>query len=389
MCTDLAMRRGLYVHIPFCLKKCHYCDFVITTQRAPTDKRHFLEALRNEAHHAVQKYGRLKFDTLYLGGGTPSALEPDEFDAVLEILRTHFDFQFDFEFTIEINPGDVSSEKLAAYQRAGVNRASLGIQAFQENLLKDMNRPHGVHEVEKTIFQLREVGISNLSLDMILNLPNQTLVDVEATLKKLLQLQPNQISVYDLDVHEKTVYGRRRREGRLHLASEEIHACMTEKTVKMLAGEGFVQYELSNFAKPGFESKHNMIYWNNESYLGLGPGAFSYMDDVRYQFADSVENYLKKIKASDWTHGVEDKLSNEEIEKETLLTGIRLREGFDLNRLQLIREAFEKEVESFMQEKLIERQGSRVKFTAKGKLVADLILAIFAKIKTSEKNGYE
>lgn len=372
---------GLYVHIPFCLKKCHYCDFVITTQRAPADRARFLDALRSEIDHAVQNYGRLKFSTLYLGGGTPSSLEPEEFSAVIALLQKSFDFETGFEFTVEVNPGDISVDKMKAYRHAGVNRVSLGVQAFQEHLLKDMNRPHGTHEVESTVNLMRQNGLQNLSMDMILNLPDQTAADAAETVKKIIQLNPNQISVYDLDVHEKTAYGQRRREGRLNLGSEDQHALMAEKVSQALEKAGFVHYELTNFAKPGWESRHNLIYWHNQPYLGLGPGAFSYMKGVRYQFADSVASYLKKAFSGEWTNETEDLLTAEEIEKETFLTGLRLNEGIDLRQFPILGQALEKTAEIGLKEGLLEKDNYRLKFTAKGKPVAEIILRTFARVK--------
>ncbi len=376
-----APRRGLYVHIPFCLKKCHYCDFVITTKRDSATKTRFFSAFEAELKHSVEKYGRLRFNTLYFGGGTPSALEPDEFNAIYRSLIQAFDFEPGFEFTVEVNPGDVDQAKIEAYRQAGVNRVSLGVQAFQEHLLKDMNRPHGTEEVMRTVEDLRHEGLANISMDMILNLPGQTEANVEETLKRLLDLEPNQISVYDLDVHERTVYGQRRREGCLPLGVEEVHARMAELVSRTLESEGLRQYELSNFARCGYESKHNLIYWDNQPYLGLGPGAFSYMNGVRYQFSDSVEEYFKKTECADWKLKTEDVLTPEEIEKETLLTGIRLREGVDLRRFKILKAQFEETAENFLKEGLLEKDGFRLKFTSRGKLLADLILQRFAQVK--------
>jgi len=371
---------GLYVHIPFCLKKCHYCDFVITTKRAPADRARFLAVLEAEIHHAREKYGRLKFSTFYLGGGTPSALEPVEFEAVYAMIHKNFDFEEGYEFSVEVNPGDVSVNKIKAYQAAGVNRVSLGVQAFQEHLLQDMNRPHGAHEIEQTVCLLREAGLSNISMDIILNLPGQSVSDVEETLRRILLLGANQVSVYDLDVHDKTAYGLRRREGRLKLSSEEDHARMAETVTRTLESAGLMHYELTNYARPGWESRHNLIYWRNQPYLGLGPGAFSYLNQVRYQFADSVESYLKKVGEKDWTHIAEDCLTPEEIEKETLLTGIRLHEGIDLRRLNLLRNKVEQVVTLWVQEGMLEKDGFRLKFTPQGKPVAEIMLRKLAQI---------
>ena len=294
------------------------------------------------------------------------------------MLQKNFDFEQGFEFTVEVNPGDVNLEKMSAYQKAGVNRVSLGVQAFQEHLLKDMNRPHGTHEVEQTVQMLRQSGLNNISMDIILNLPGQTLGDVQETLKRIIALEPNQVSVYDLDVHEKTAYGLRRREGRLKLANEEQHAQMADVVAHELESAGLIHYELTNFAREGFESRHNLIYWNNQPYLGLGPGAFSYLNQVRYQFALSVENYLKKVAAQDWKNEVEDTLTVEEIEKETFLTGIRLRQGIDLKRIPGLRSKIQAHAKTLIEEGLLEEAGEHLRFSERGKLVADLIFASFA-----------
>lgn len=340
-----------------------------------------MAALEAEMNHHAQQYGRLCFDTLYLGGGTPSALEPREFEKIYSLLNQAFDFKPGYEWTVEVNPGDIDRDKIDAYKRAGVNRVSLGVQAVQPRLLQDMNRPHLFSEVEQTIASLREAAITNLSMDIILNLPGQTLADVSETLDRLLKFEPNQVSVYDLDVHEKTVYGQRRRMGRLKLASETDHAAMAELVANRLESAGMVHYELSNFARPGFESRHNLIYWDNQPYLGLGPGAFSYMENCRFQTAASVADYFQKSARNDWAPQTEDRLTPEEIEKETFLTGIRLSSGIDTRRLTLLREEFEKKALDYLEEGLLEKDGFRLKFTSTGKLIAENILQNFAQIE--------
>lgn len=371
---------GLYVHIPFCLKKCHYCDFVITTKRDAKTQQRFFDCLRLEIQQATQKYGRLKFGTFYLGGGTPSALTAHAFQKLIEIIFENFDFDFGFEFTVEVNPGDVNKEKIEAYRQSKVNRVSLGVQSFQEKLLQDMNRPHGISEIKNTAEFLHDAGISNLSCDVILNLPGQSMIDMEETIKKVLELKPKQVSVYDLDVHEKTVYGRRQREGILKLADEKQYAEMAEMTAQRLEDAGLLQYELSNFAKPGYESKHNLIYWRNQPYLGLGPGAFSYMNGERYQFAESVESYFKKASSGDWTNHAHDVLTPREVEKETFLTGIRLRDGIDLRRVSLLAPEFEGVARRGLEEGFLEKDGFRLKFTPRGRLVAEVFLRQFAQV---------
>lgn len=365
------MTRGLYVHIPFCFKKCHYCNFVITTDRSPELRRQFLTALEQEAAEARTRYGTLTFETLYLGGGTPSELSVEEMTCIFELLRKHFRFSENPEITCEINPGDIDEEKLRAHRTLGVNRIGLGAQSFNENLLRIINRPHGVREILDAAALLEKLGFLNVSLDLIIRLPGQTLDDVRHSLSQAVSLHVNQVTVYDLEVHEKTVFGVRQKQGRLKLPTSEEHEQMFDLVEFELAEAGYVHYELLSFARPGFESKHNLIYWNNGEYLGLGPGAFSYLRGVRYQFARDVNRYLRKCLVQDWTNDAEDHLTEEEKETETLLTGLRLKEGVDLNRFRLIRERIEQRTIPFLEEQLMARTGSRIYLTARGRRVAE------------------
>ncbi len=369
------MPRGLYVHIPFCLQKCHYCDFVITTRRETPDRRLFLDGLKQEAAQASRLYGRMKFSTLYLGGGTPSALSAQETGELKEILSAFFDFEKDAEITCEVNPGDVDAEKLREYRRLGINRISLGVQAFQDELLKDMARPHNVNGTIETIKLLKEIGFSNVSFDLIAGLPGQSVEQFRESLEGVVRHGAAQLSLYDLDVHEKTVYGLRRRQGRLNVPDEDRRAEMFEDAVRIMTGAGYGHYEISTFARPGMESRHNLLYWKNQEYLGLGPGAFSYLGGVRYQFAEDVRSYYEKCAAQNWTPAVRDVLSEEEKEKETLFTGIRLSEGVDLKDFRIIRERVERKLNSPEAAELFRVRGSRVSMTLRGRFLAEKALA--------------
>lgn len=334
--------RGLYLHIPFCRRKCHYCDFVITLDAAGRLRPLFFEAIEREIHRVRERYGRLSFDTIYFGGGTPSMLSAAEMKQVLIWLRKNFNFRVradaEIETTFEINPEDAEPEKLKAFRALGFNRASLGAQSFHDRLLRQIGREHTRSDIQQAVSRLREAGFENISLDLILKLPGQTVLDVQDSLRHAIELGVGQVSLYDLDLHNSTVFGALAKKGKLRLPEEEEHMHMYESARKMLEEAGYQGYELSNFAKPGFESHHNLIYWHNQEYLGLGPGAFSYLDGVRYQFASSVKRYLDKIGSGRWMHDTEDKISEEQREVETLLTGLRLKEGVDVNTLGKIKE---------------------------------------------------
>ena len=365
------MPRGLYVHIPFCHKHCHYCDFVITTNRSDPSRARFFSALQKEIQHAREKYGRLTFDTIYFGGGTPSTLSVEEMTKLLGGLREAFDFRPGFEFTCEMNPEDANPEKLSGFRKLGMNRASLGVQSFSENLLSNMGRNHTADDTVRAVKAIKDAGFESISLDLIIKLPGQTVSDVSDSLDRIITLNPGQVSVYDLDVHDSTVYGSLAKKGKLILPSEDTHMEMASAVESKLSGAGFVQYELTNFARPGFESKHNLIYWHNQDYLGLGPGAFSYLNGIRYQFAPSVSRYFEKSVAGDWALDTEDVIDEKKKEIETLLTGLRLREGIDLNQFRVIRPSIENNLVNL--DGLLEKRGTRVTFTNRGRFLAETV----------------
>ncbi len=363
--------KGFYLHVPFCLQKCHYCDFVITTRRSGNDRKLFFQALEKEARHVLSERGRLVFDTLYLGGGTPSALEGGEMEELLGKVRNLFGFNKDFELTCEVNPGDVDEKKLTEYRKAGVNRISLGVQAFQDSLLRDMGRAHTVEDTLRTIQMLHGAGFENISFDLIAGLPGQTQDDFYFSLSQLIELGASQLSLYDLDVHEATVYGRRRREGQLRVPDEETRARMYELACEKLPASGYRRYEISTFARPGFESRHNLIYWHNQEYLGLGPGAYSYLGGKRFQTAPDVRRWLEKSEKNDWVPDTCDVLTDEERETETLFTGLRLAEGIDLEAFPLIRARVEERLLRVEDQKLFERVKNRLTLSPRGRLFVE------------------
>lgn len=364
---------GLYLHIPFCHRRCHYCDFVITTNQSVSIRKRFLEALAKEVRQARKQYDRLTFETLYLGGGTPSVLEGGEAVFLVTLLREHFDFQPDFEFCCEMNPEDVvqSPEKMEVFRQLGVNRVSLGAQSFRDDLLKHMGRFHRGVDIEKAIHILKETGFQNINLDLIIRLPGQTLDDVRDSLDRTVSLGVPHVSIYDLDVHRNTVYGSFEAKGKLNLPDEDTHLAMAELVETCLEEAGFCHYELLNYARPGFQSRHNLIYWHNQEYLGLGPGAFSYLKGIRYQFARTVTRYLEKCEALDWSPDEKDSIDAEKREWETLLTGLRLREGISLDRLTLIRGHVESKLSALEKAQLVQTCSGRIALTRRGRFLAE------------------
>ena len=321
--------------------------------------------------HACDHYGPLSFETLYLGGGTPSSLSLSELKRLLEKVRATFRFKKGYEFTCEFNPGDGDEAKLKALCEIGVNRISLGCQSFQDEILQRLGRRHTVRDIEETVLKIRQAGIRNISFDLMLRLPGQTVEDFRDSLRQCIALEASQVSLYDLEVHEETPFGKIQREGGLDLPVEAGHARMYESAIEMLAGAGYEHYEISNFAKPGLASRHNLLYWHNQEYLGLGPGAFTYLNGIRSQFAPDLDRYLEKCEAGDLKNDTEDKLSDEEKETETLVTGLRLREGVAPASFSKIYPVIKDRIKTLCDEGLLESGGENIRLTTRGKFLSE------------------
>jgi oxygen-independent coproporphyrinogen-3 oxidase len=250
-------------------------------------------------------------------------------------------------------------------------------------LLKDMNRAHNSEGSKQTARLVREAGFDNISMDLIIRLPGQTVEDVRRSVDAVVAWGAKQVVVYDLAVHDETVFGLRRRKGELALPPEEIHAEMFAAAESGFAAAGLAHYEVASFARPGFESKHNLIYWRNQPYLGLGPGAFSYIDGNRTVYAKTVRGYIDKAMRGDWANDEEDVLSQQEIEYETLLTGVRLTAGFELSRVPLIRAKIEAEADALAEQGLVEYDGQVLCLTQKGRYLAETVFAILIRNKAT------
>jgi oxygen-independent coproporphyrinogen-3 oxidase len=351
---------------------------VITTKNSPESIAAYLAALEKEIQAAILQYGRLRFDTLYLGGGTPSALPIEAMSRLTELLRREFHFKGVCEMTCEVNPGDTDAKTLKGYHSLGINRISVGAQSFNDALLKDMGRLHTAQDIVQSVSEAKAAGFENVSLDLIIRLPGQTLEDVSRSLQQAVELDVDQVAVFDLDLAERTVYGMRRQRGELRQPDEELHHAMMQLAEDYLESQGYRHYELTSFAKPGFESHHNLIYWHNQEYLGLGPGAFSYLKGLRYQFAQDVNRYLEKCGAGNWTRDVEDRLSEEEKEMETFLTGLRLQDGVDLSAFKRIGRQLSAKIKLLEMDGFFEHDNGRLTLSRKGRFVSDHVFAELA-----------
>lgn len=310
------MRTGLYLHIPFCHARCHYCDFATFTGREGQIDR-YLAALAKE----IGAFGPQSLETVFVGGGTPTVLEPTQWKVLFGDIERML-VEEGHEATVECNPESVTPEKLAAFRETGVNRLSFGLQATQDRLLKALNRVHDFARFETVFRQARAAGFDNLNVDLMYGLPGQTIEDWRDTLSCVLESGPEHISAYALSVEEDTVLDRTG-----VTADDDLQADMYEEAASVLESAGYVHYEISNFAKPGRECRHNLRYWRNQPTLGAGVSAAWFDGRVRRQNTDSLDDYLQAVEAGRSPVVEEAALAEPERVGEDLMLALRLKEG--------------------------------------------------------------
>lgn len=365
---------GLYIHIPFCEKKCHYCNFVITTDNGSLSEEVFLSSLEREIHKRSSFFRNKPFKTIYAGGGTPSHLSLKTIEKIFNLLHQNFLFMPDLEITWEANPNDLNEEKVGAYKKLGINRISLGAQSFNDKLLSFMNRTHKAEMIDHSFEILHEAGIRNINLDLMLALPHQHMEDMRKSLEKIKILKPTHISLYELVIENKTVFQNWNEKGKLPLPDEDEALRFLEEMRLGLGRLGFVHYELLNYAKPGFESKHNELYWMNQEYLGLGPGAFSYFNGKRFQYAASVDEYYTKIKEDVWHNQEEETLTGEKKIKESFVLRLRLlQKGVNLRDFPALTTEYKSKIEVLKENGFLYQEKGIIRLSSKGKLFAESV----------------
>lgn len=317
-----------YVHIPFCTQICYYCDFSkVFIKNQPVDS--YLEHLIEEYH----SYDIKKLRTLYIGGGTPTALSAPQLAFLLEKLTDKLDLSYLEELTIEANPGDLDEEKIAVLKDSPVNRVSLGVQTFNDRMLKQIGRSHLEKDIYENIANLKKAGFDNISIDLIYALPKQTMEDVKTNVAKAIALDIPHMSLYSLILENHTVFMNRMRRGKLPLPKEDLEAEMFEYIISELEKAGFEHYEISNFSKPGFESRHNLMYWDNAEYYGIGAGASGYVNGVRYKNHGPIRHYLQAVEAGNARVQEEVLTLHEKMEEEMFL-GLRKKSGVSKKRFE-------------------------------------------------------
>jgi oxygen-independent coproporphyrinogen-3 oxidase len=367
---------SIYVHIPFCQKKCGYCDFNSIVPENSSQIKNYLKALERDIQLSAEFKSFYKVKSLYIGGGTPSFLDAEDISAIILQIKQCFDFVECPELSIEANPASVHPEKLSVYKQAGINRISLGVQSFSDANLDFLQRVHDSKMALNSIEMLRQCGFSNISIDLIYGLQRQTLDGWEADLKIAVDYDVDHISLYDLKVEKGTPFYEIK--DTLHIADNALQAAMYKKADIDLVAAGFEHYEISSFAKPGKRSQHNLTYWYNQEYLGFGAGAFSCLNGERFSKVKDLEDYQKQAENSDFEHCGSERLGSKEKIGETLMLNLRLLDGFKVadieKRLNLsIDQALIEGLDQFVEQGFLLKQDDVYKLSRKGLMQYDFI----------------
>ena len=384
------MRRkqiGLYIHIPFCKQKCSYCDFCSYANKESFIKRYIQCVLKeiievgnnNKIDFENGKDDLFLVKTIYIGGGTPSLIDSKYIVQIIEDIKLNFEIDEKAEITIEVNPGTVTLEKLEDYNKVGINRLSIGLQSTHEHLLKEIGRIHTYLDFLDTFRFAREAGFENINVDLMIGLPNQTLEEVKDSIEEIVSMEPEHISVYSLILEENTPLFKKVEEG-LELPNEDLERKMYWAVKQTLEQNNYIHYEISNFAKKGYESKHNLDCWNQKEYIGFGIAAHSYTNGIRYSNIENIEQYIKNYDEDKTEENLvfHEKQDMEAMQKEYMLLGLRKIDGVSIQEFKIKFVAnpvflYHSELEKLVNEELLEIDGDMIKLTNKVLDLANIV----------------
>ncbi|MEW8972679.1 MAG: radical SAM family heme chaperone HemW [Tissierellaceae bacterium] len=368
---------GLYIHIPFCKRKCFYCDFISFPDRHDIIEK-YVNCLINELSLYRDRLKDCVIRTIFIGGGTPSAIEGKYIRKILEYIYENFNVSNLLETTIEVNPGTLTLEKVQIYKEVGINRVSLGLQTTNDEMLKKIGRIHRIDDFYRSYNILREFGFNNINVDLIFGLPDQTLEDVIEDLDIVTNLDIDHISYYSLIVEPGTIMYKWNEEGRLHLPDEEVERQMYHRGIEFLRDRGYIHYEISNFAKKGYECLHNMIYWRVEPYIGIGLASHSNFNNKRFWNVDNLDRYISSIEEGMLPISSEEIINKNMEMAEYCILGLRLIDG--INRLEFekrfhvdILDIYENEISKHIEDGLLKEEKQSIILTDKGLDLANLV----------------
>ncbi|MFP1647082.1 radical SAM family heme chaperone HemW [Enterococcus mundtii] len=370
-----------YIHIPFCEHICYYCDFnKVFLEGQPVDE--YVEMLLKEMAIMMERRPVNELETLYVGGGTPTSLSAKQLDRLLSGAREILPFNKGKEFTVEANPGDLTREKLQVMKNYGVNRLSMGVQTFDNRLLKKIGRKHTAEDVYETMRFLEAENFSNVSIDLIYALPGQTLEGYLDTLERALALDLPHYSLYSLILENKTMFMNWVRQGRLQLPDQETETRMFEETIAAMEKHQRHQYEISNFGLAGHESQHNLMYWNNDHYFGFGAGASGYLDHTRYRNKGPIQHYLRPLREGELPVLEREELSRKNQIEEEMFLGLRKKVGIEKQHFlqrygRSIESLYQSVLDELVAEELLVNEEDRVYLTQKGTFLGNNVFERF------------
>lgn len=375
------MIKAVYIHIPFCPQKCNYCDFLSFQQMKEERMASYVQALCQEIELGASK-DELQPQTIFIGGGTPTCLPLDLLHQLLKQVQKFLVTPALREYTVEANPGTLTAEKLALMRAMGVNRLSVGVQSDVEEQLKFLGRIHDYQEVEESVKLARAAGFTNLNLDLMYGIPRQTVEDWEKTLHHVLALQPEHISLYQLNIEEGTPLYQRWQKGGFELFDDEVAAEMYRMAQAITAQEGYEQYEISNYAKKGFASEHNQVYWRTENYLAFGLGACSFVRPRRWNNLTHLKDYQETVAKGQMPQGEEENLTQAEQMSECVFMALRMNQGLKeadfRERFALsLEEAFPEACRKCQEEGWLEKEAGYWRLTEAGRVLGNLVFLEF------------
>lgn len=376
------MELGLYLHLPFCISKCPYCDFNSYQLKEDNQISSYISALYQEITTYSKKLKKSNIKTIYLGGGTPTILSGVQIYNILEFCKSKFTIDKDAEITIEANPGTLDGEKIKLLIESGINRLSLGAQSFNNLFLKKLGRIHNTQDIIDSYYLAREIGFSNINIDIMFALPDQTTEDLQATLKKAISLKPDHLSLYNLTIKPGTEYYKKHKRGELKLPTEDEEFEMYNWVINFLEESGFEHYEIANFARPHKRSMHNLIYWQNKPYLGIGAGAYSFIKGYRYMNYENPAIYIKEIMSGTLPVDSGEKLSLRKRMIETIILGLRTKDGVSYKKYKKrfrvnLNDIFFKQIDKLVNLGLLQKDNYRIKLTRKGIFLANTVFREF------------
>ncbi len=377
------MARGVYIHIPFCHQICNYCDFnKVFFKNQPVDE--YIEALGREMEMTVAQMPEAftNIETIFLGGGTPTALSAQQIEKLLGLITKHIPMSSVKEFSSEANPDELTIDKLQALYNGGVNRLSMGVQSFDQSLLEKIGRTHSNEHVYETIQNAKNVGFENISIDLMYGLPGQTMEQWQETLEKALALKLPHYSAYSLIVEPKTIFYIQYAKGKLHLPTEDLETDMYSVLMDTMEAHGLKQYEISNFANEGYESTHNKIYWDNDEYAGFGAGAHGYLEGIRYSNVAPIKKYIETVMAGERPLLHEHEVTADEKLEEQMFLGLRKSAGvtneeFETKFGQPMLSIYKEIIDKLQEEQLIELDSEGIRLTRKGRFIGNEVFQRF------------